>query len=100
MTREQELYLLLLSDYVHQRKSEIRENDTDFQRLAEVARRQNTVGILWYQLKDAPLPEIAAREFKEGFLSDAYLSVNSSYALNEIGRCFSEQKIPYLPFKG
>lgn len=100
MNREQELYLSLLKDYVHEKRSYITENEILWKRLLRYARQQNTMGILSYQLKDTSLPESVKKDLKQGFLSDVYLSVNSSYALEEIGKYFSKEGIQHLPFKG
>ena len=100
MNREQELYLSLLKDYVHEKRSYITEKDILWKRLLRYARQQNTMGILYNQLKDTSLPESVRKDLKQGFLSDVYLSVNSSCALEKIGKEFSKEAIEYLPFKG
>ena len=117
MTAEQSYFITLLRDHVHQRPSAMPEAPVDWDTIARYAAEQDLSGIIYYQTREfaqdrtgssrgrepAPsgsFPEKAARKLKEGFFSNAYLSVNYDYEFEKIAKLFDYKKIEYLPFKG
>ena len=101
MTFEQQYFIQLLRNYVHQENSEEPATRIDWNRIAAYAIEQNVSGIIYYQTRSLErLPDHAVRKLKEGFFSDVYLSVNTDYAYKKAASLFDQKRIEYLPFKG
>ena len=98
---EQKYFIRILRDYVHQSKSEIPNHGIHLHRLYLYAKDQDLCGIVYYQCKDIPGFNSSVLHFlSDGFLTDAYLSVNTDYAMHEIEAQLADNQIEYLPFKG
>lgn len=101
MRPEQDYFICLLWDYVHQKPSQLPPEKLDWDKLLRIAGEQALCGIVYYQTRSLEgIPDHAVRKLKEGFLSDVYLSVNTDHAYKEAAALFDQKGIEYLPFKG
>ena len=101
MTKEQVFFIRLLRDYVHQEASTAPSQEIDWETILRFANEQDLAGIIYYQSRDiSGIPAKIARKIREGFLSNAYISVNMDYAYREIAKLFEKDNIRHMPFKG
>ena len=101
MTKEQVFFIRLLRDYVHQEASTAPSQEIDWETIFRFANEQDLAGIIYYQSRDITgIPAKIVRKIREGFLSNAYISVNMDYAYREIARLFEQDSIEHMPFKG
>ncbi len=99
--KEQQLFILLLEDFICGRPSAEPEENLNWDLIIQYAKEQNLAGIIYFQCrKMKSLDKAVLRKLNKGFLSDAYLAVNGECALAEIKKRFDRDKIPYMPFKG
>ncbi len=101
MTLEQNFFLRLLRDYVHQATSEEPEQVIDWPEIIRFAVEQNLSGIIYCQAKRLQtIPPQAMQKLHEGFLADVYLSVNADHAYSQVVKQFEDASVEYMPFKG
>ena len=101
MIYTQWFFIGLLKDYVCQRRTEEPDRVPNWGLIAQYAREQNLSGIIYYQCRNLEhIDTLALQELKKGFLSNAYLAVNTDHAQTEIEKCFDKSSIPYMPIKG
>ena len=101
ITKEQKYFIQILNDYVHQTESEEPEPGFKWLELYQIAQDQDLCGIVYVQCRNMKsINKITLKLLSRGFMSDAYLSVNSDVAMNEVTDLFDRNEIDYLPFKG
>lgn len=101
MNVEQEIFIRLLRDYVHQDISVEPEGDIAWEKIVRYAEEQDLCGIIYYQTRGfRNLTSDATRRLKEGFFSNVFLSVNADHECDQLIKAFRDEKIEYMPFKG
>lgn len=101
MNQEEKYFIRILSDYIHQRKTQPPVDPVNWDQITVIAAKQNLTGILYSQCKRIPgINNKQCQTLHEGFFSDVYLSVNSQCALEEVLSAFSKENISLMPFKG
>ena len=101
ITAEQKYFIQLLKDYVHQTESKEPEPGFRWMKLYQIAKDQDLRGIVYVQCRNMKsIHKNILKLLSKGFMSDAYLSVNTDYAMKEVTDLFDKNEIEYLPFKG
>ena len=101
ITKEQKYFIQLLKDYVHQTESEEPEPGFKWIKLYQIAKEQDLRGIVYVQCRNLKgIDKNILKLLSKGFMSDAYISVNTDHAMNEVTDLFDKYEIEYLPFKG
>ncbi len=105
MTKEQELFIDLLSDHINERSSKGRDMvGVDFNELHRISRQQSLSAIIYSQLKNTEAFENAGTELKQDFArlftASIFRSVNMEHDFEIVKKKFAENGIAIVPFKG
>ena len=97
----QDFMIQILRDYVHLEATDLPDVNINWKCFYDYVKEQDLRGIAYYQCRDIlGFNPFVKRLLSDGFLSDAYLSVNTDYEMHRIEVRLTENQIEYLPFKG
>lgn len=98
---EERFFLQILGDYVHGRATALPEGELDWERLCELARKQDLSGVVFAQCRGLLQSETTAwQKLHRGFQSEIFYGVCRQEDLRETAVMFRERKIPFLLMKG
>jgi len=101
MTAEYQFFIDVLADHIHERKTEIPQQELDWKRILELADEQGLGGILWYQCREGlkEKPQLLGR-LHNYFTSDVFFDVCRRRDMSEVTKAYAEEDIRFVPVKG
>lgn len=101
MNREEKLFLQLLSDHIHGRRTAADAEGCDWERICDLAKKQYLSGIAYTQLRGVlPGNDPVMQKLHGGFMTEVFHDVCSMEEFKAVSRALTDAKIPFLPMKG
>ena len=104
MTREQEMFLKILSDHIHRIPTTEFPEEIDWDVLQKMARIHNLKGIVYIQCREylSSCPQLAfcLKILKNGFISEICLYTCRQQDFQEFEHILTKENIRFLPMKG
>lgn len=99
MTREQIVFIQILSDYLNNRKTTINLDGLEWKDILLIARKQQVSGIVYSQVNKY-MPLDVSEEFYKELIATLYSQSRIEYELNRIKKDLSISEVPFFIIKG